>query len=585
MLRRRNEYRSTIGCIKSRTAYRATHALIVLCLLAISSQLMAAPADRIIQNEQQRAEQERRRLEDQQRNRIQLPEGTSSKPIPLSSGGHCFEVSSITIQGLEVFDRSHFTQALAPFIDECLDSDDLNNVLNAITREYFDAGHITSKAYLPVQNLQSGELVIQVIEGRIESIKSGVGSSSESLSVVFPRLAGRALNLRDLEQGLEQINRLASFRATMQLLPGDIAGASVVEIQEQQQAPWQVNTKIDNSGQRSTGEIQQQLFLSWDSPLGLYDYSYLSLQSDLKDDSDGQKSQSLNWHWDMPLGYWSISADINYFKYLSEVTGNSLRFDTSGASASQSLALNRVVHRDGDSKTKVGVSLTRKKTENFVEDVLIETSSRVLSIAELNIHHTQYLSDGAVLLAELTYSRGLNWFDSPEDDNIDSILRSESPKAQFDRYTASVDYQQPFSIAGIAAQYRARIVGQYSPDVLFGTEMFSIGSTYTVRGYKEAGLSSNRGAYWRNDVLFSIQPKWGGGWLTRFSPFVGLDAGFVRDERLYTEKYEMLQGWALGVNLSGTNWTSSLTFSQPIDEPDYLQGTGDEFEFNVSVNF
>ncbi len=585
MLRSRNGCNSTIQTIKNRITIWAFQALVVVSCLGGLSSLAATPADRIIQNEQQRAEQERRRLEDQQRNRVRLPESTFSEPTPLSTDGHCFEVSSIKILGLGVFDRSHFTQVLSPFIGECLNSNDLNRVLNAITREYFEAGYITSKAYLPAQNLKSGILVVQVIEGRVESIESGAGALNNDLSIVFPRIVGQVLNLRDLEQGLEQINRLASFRATMQLLPGDTAGASVVEIEQQQQTAWQANTKVDNSGQRSTGEIQQQLFFSWDNPLGFYDYSYLSLQSDLKDDSDGKKSQSLNWHWDMPLGYWSISADVNYFEYLSEVSGNSLRFETSGKSTSQSLALSRILYRDSDSKTKVGMSLTRKKTENFVEDVLIETSSRVLSIAELNLHHTQYLAGGGLRLSEFTYSRGLDWFNSPDDDNIDSFARSASPKAQFDRYTASVDYQTPFSIGGITAQYRTRIVGQYSPDVLFGSEVLSIGSAYTVRGYKEAGLSSNKGGYWRNDVQFSIRPSWGGDWLTRLSPFVGLDAGFVRHESSYTNKYETLKGWAVGLNLGGTNWSSSLVFSQPIDEPKYLQGTGDEFEFSVTVNF
>ncbi|BFM18647.1 two-partner secretion system transporter TpsB1 [Maricurvus nonylphenolicus] len=551
----------------------------------VQAQATQPPSDRIIQLEQQRQAEERRRIEAEQRNRSEYPVPFEERQSAESLDGPCFTIQQIELQGVNQLPLSEFDETLTSFVGQCLGVGQLNEVLTAVTRRYFELGYITTRAYLPQQNLQQGTLIIQVIEGLVEAIESAANrQASENLAIIFPGLEQQILNLRDLEQGLEQINRLRSRRATMQLIPGSAMGQSLVEIQEQTAQPWQITSRFSNSGQDNTGESQAQLMASWDSPLGLYDYTYLSLQTDTKDDSDGKKSQSVSWHWDIPLGYWNLSLDTTYFEYLSRVQGTNQTFETSGKSQTQRLSIGRVLSRDADSKTRLNLGLTRKENENFIEDVLIETSSRTLGIATLALKHEQYFQRGGLLLGELTYHRGLDAFSSPDDDEINSQLRHLAPKAQFDKYTIDIDFNQPFSLAAFSnkLQYKTRLHAQYSPDVLFGSEEISIGSAYTVRGYKESSLSSNTGAYWRNDLLASFYPAWGKDWLQRVTPFIGLDAGLVRDYSTDTDKYETLKGWAVGLMATGKYWSIEMTYAQPIDEPDYLRNTGEEFAFSIS---
>lgn len=551
----------------------------------VQAQAIQRPSDRIIQLEQQRQAEQRRRIEAEQRNRSDYPVPFEDRRPAESLDGPCFTIQHIELQGVSQLSLSEFDGVLVAYVGQCLGVGQLNEVLTAVTRRYFELGYITTRAYLPQQNLQQGTLIIQVIEGLVEAIESARNrQASENLAIVFPGLEQQILNLRDLEQGLEQINRLRSRRATMQLIPGSAIGQSLVEIQEQSSQPWQITSRFSNSGQDNTGENQAQLVASWDSPLGIYDYTYLSLQTDTKNDSEGKKSQSVTWHWDMPLGYWNLSLDATYFEYLSRVQGINQTFETSGKSQTQRLSIGRVLSRDADSKTRLDVGLTRKENENYIEDVLIETSSRTLGIATLALKHEQYFQQGGLLLGEFTYHRGLDAFSSPNDDDIDSQLRHLSPKAQFDKYTVDVDFNQPFSLAifNNKLQYKTRFHAQYSPDVLFGSEEISIGSAYTVRGYKESSLSSNTGAYWRNDLLASFYPTWGKDWLQRVTPFIGLDAGLVRDYSTDTDKYETLKGWAVGLVAVGKYWSIEMTYAQPIDEPNYLRNTGEEFAFSIS---
>jgi len=555
-------------------------------LTTVQAQAIQTPGERILQQEQQRQAEERRRIEAEQRNHSLYTEPLADEQRKSDTSESCFTVREINLQGIEALALPLFDGVLEDFVGRCLGVNQLNEVLDAVSRVYFNAGYITTRAYLPEQDLSSGALTIQVIEGLVEKIKPVQKNQiTDSLTLVFPGSDTEILNLRDLEQGLEQINRLRSRRATMKLIPGSTVGQTLVEIQEQVAQSWQINNSYSNSGQQSTGERQAQLMVSWDSPLGLYDYSYLSLQTDVKNDSDGKKSQSASWHWDLPIGYWMLSTDISYFEYLSTVNGLTQNFETSGKSESQRLGIGRTIHRDSNSKTRFDIGFTRKKNKNFVEDVLIETSSRTLGIASLAVNHEQYFSSGGLLLSDLAYHRGLKALGSLDDKDTDSSLRHDAPKAQFDKYTFELGYNQPFKLAGISMEYRGRWHTQYSPDVLFGSEEISIGSSYTVRGYKESSLSSNIGSYWRNDLHFAFRPQWAGDWLTRITPFIGFDAGVVRDYSTATDKYENLKGWACGLAIGGRDWSASMTFAQPVDAPDYLRNTGDEFEFSVNLTF
>lgn len=56
-------------------------------------------------------------------------------------------------------------------------------------------------------------------EGYIESIELADQSLPVSLGGAFPHMLGQPLNLRDLEQGLDQLNRLRSLDLTADIAP------------------------------------------------------------------------------------------------------------------------------------------------------------------------------------------------------------------------------------------------------------------------------------------------------------------------------------------------------------------------------
>ncbi|WP_350307981.1 POTRA domain-containing protein, partial [Photorhabdus viridis] len=72
---------------------------------------------------------------------------------------------------------------------------------------------------LRAQDLSSGTLMITVNEGKIESISLD-DETPRSLKMAFPGMIGKTLNLRDIEQGMERLNRLPSQQVAIDIQPG-----------------------------------------------------------------------------------------------------------------------------------------------------------------------------------------------------------------------------------------------------------------------------------------------------------------------------------------------------------------------------
>lgn len=94
----------------------------------------------------------------------------------------------------------------------------------------------------------------------------------------FPTRSNNLLNLRDLEQGLENLKRLPTAEADLQIVPveGEPNQSDVVVQWRQRLLPYRVSVGVDNSGSKATGKYQGNITFSADNPLGLSDMFYVN---------------------------------------------------------------------------------------------------------------------------------------------------------------------------------------------------------------------------------------------------------------------------------------------------------------------
>lgn len=517
-------------------------------------------------------ERQNRLLEEQQRRLEELRNlpGKSAQPTEQQrpEDTRCFDIHTIELKGADSLSAADRDSLLKPFIDQCLGVAQLNALLKAITDHYLGRGLVTSRAYLPQQDLSSGHLQVLVVEGRLEGLRpdQGSGLSDRELAMTFPGTSGERLNLREIEQMVDQLNRLPSNKAQMELAPGKAVGGSEVLVRNTQQKPWRASLSRNNEGQRSTGEQMLNLGLEWDSPLGLADQLMLRGGHDVvSDHTQGSKNGVL--FYNLPWGWWNFTYSYSESEYRSLAQANGFAFKQTGDSQNHQLRAERVVHRDATSKTSLNAGVAHLRTNNYIEDSRLVGSSNRLSEAQFGINHGRRLGNAYVNI-DLGTQEGTGAFDAQDNGHP----RPGQPVARYRKYSATVSYVQGFEVLGERLSFTSLATGQRSEDVLFSPQRISLGGLSSVRGLKDQSLSGDSGGYWRSDLRWTRPVAWQAlqPLVAEYGMGLGYDLGVIRNDRYNGQYHGRASSHSLELFARGKHMAASVTFAHSLERPDVL---------------
>lgn len=541
---------------------------LLLAYLSANSALAAPrPGDQdLIRDRQNRLlEEQRRRLEELQ----DLPGKSNQPQAPAQpADSRCFPIQDIELKGADSLSAADRNRLLKPYIGQCLGVTQLNELLKVITDDYIAKGRVTSRAYLPQQDLSSGHLQVLVVEGKLEGIKGAQGSTvtDRELAMAFPGKVGEALNLREVEQLVDQLSRLPSKQAQMELTPGTQIGGSEVLVKNQPQKPWRASLSRNNDGQKSTGEQQWGAGLEWDSPLGLADQLILRGGHDAI--SDHQKtSKNSMLYYNVPWGWWNFSYTYSESEYRTPGDLDGYKYKQTGDSQNHQVRAERVVHRDDVSKTSVNVGLTHLRTNNYFNDERLDVSSNRLSEFQVGINHGRRIGNAFVNL-DVGMQNGTGAFDAQKDDQ-ERIRGNLTPTPRYRKYTATVSYLQPFTLWGESLSFSSLATGQRSEDVLYPAQRMSLGGSYSVRGFKDQQLTGDSGGYWRNEVRWArpVTLDWMRPAFAEYGASVGYDQGVIRNDRYNDDQHGRVSSNSLELFARGKNVSTSVTFAHSLERP------------------
>ncbi|TWC41257.1 hemolysin activation/secretion protein [Pseudomonas sp. SJZ079] len=560
-----------------RGSYLAVWLLFFLAPVVASEQT-AGDRDLIRERQERLLQEQQRRLEELQ----QLPAEAAQLPVEaVEAEERCFEIQTLSLTGASLLSEADQTAIFQPFAGQCLGVGQLNQLLKVITNHYIARGYVTTRAYLPQQDLADGELDVIVVEGQLEGLDSSALASERELAMSFPGQAGSVLNLRELEQLVEQLNRLPSRQAQLELIPGEQVGGSRVQLQGQRSKPWRVSLARHNDGQASTGEQQWGLGLDWDSPLGLADQLNLRAGRDAVSDSF-RHSHNQSFNYSLPYGWWSFtySYSQSYYRTLNEANG--FAFDLDGDSKTHALRAERVLHRDSLSKTAVNFGVSHLRTRNFILGDLIDVSSQRLSEAQLGFNHGRRIGS-AFVNADIGWQQGIGAFDAQRSGDP----HGGEPVAHYNKYSLTLSYLQPFQLWGESLSFDSLLSGQKSEDVLFSPQRISIGGLSSVRGFKEQSLSGDSGGYWRNQLRWRRAVSWAPlqPWVQEYGVALAYDVGAIHGGRHNRELRGRLSGNALELSARGQHLAASLTLAQSLERPDAIERQEHPLYFRVDLFF
>ncbi|CAX57066.1 putative hemolysin activator protein [Erwinia pyrifoliae Ep1/96] len=445
----------------------------------------------------------------------------------------------------------------------------INKVQNAILAE----GYVTTRVMAREQNLTTGVLTLTIQPGRIGDIRfERLVSWRGRLWNAIPTSSGEILNLRAIEQGLENFKRVPSATADIKIVPGQQDATSDLRVSWQQVSPARLSLGLDDSGSKSTGRYLGATTLALDAPFAQNDLFYANIGKDLFGHGPfGSRSHTLNYFF--PIGYWGFSANYNHYNWFQNIAGANQMLTYRGKSDNLQLTLSRLLHRNQWHKTTLTLRVWRRQSSNTVNDIDIEQQRRRTAGWELGLSQRSYLGS-ATLDANLSWRRGTaasGALRSPEEN-------THSGSARTGIALGDISLNQPFALREQAWRYFTSLRGQWSLSALTPPDRMAIAGRYTVRGFDgEHMLSGERAVIWRNELAWNVLSR-------GHELYAAADYGRVADPGTRYLAGQQLVGSALGVR--GRLWrrlSYDLFAGVPLVKPRSFHTAGATAGFSLNL--
>lgn len=462
--------------------------------------------------QQLRQEQERLRYEQERTRKPEQPSGIDLKalqpPVPkVESVGPCSQVAAVQIDGADEMYADERADLATHYAGRCLSAGDIQALMADVTKHYIDRGFITTRVYLPEQDLRSGQLRVLVQEGRIEKLEvRGDEAQRINLAWALPAHEGDLLNIRDLEQAVDQLNSARGNKVKLDLLPGSKPGQTVVVFNNTASNPLGFQLSLDNQGSASTGRDSATATLITGGVLGANETMSLTLRRTSPHTTE-KGADSVGFSYSLPVGYSTLGFNASQSNYSMGVAiqNRSTPMIMKGQSTTLGVALERMLARDQNDLHKAVLSISSVDSKNYADDVLMQVNSRRSNTLAAGTSSTMKVADGLLTLNPMV-AMGMN-----DQSNLPAGLNTQSAgvQAEFTKYTLDANFSKGFRLAQEEMAWGSTFKGQYSPDRLLTTQQILIGGLPSVRGYVNNILTGDSGFYWRNDLSLKRQLQWG----------------------------------------------------------------------------
>ncbi|MFM0693787.1 ShlB/FhaC/HecB family hemolysin secretion/activation protein [Paraburkholderia graminis] len=396
-------------------------------------------------------------------------------------------------------DRFAFAREwLAHYRGQCIGKAGLDVLTKGLQQAILSEGYITTRVLLAAQDLSTGTLKFALVPGVIRKLRYADPDTRGTWKTAFPARDGDLLNLRDLEQGLEQSKRVASQDVDMKIEPTDTPGESDVVISMKRAKPWSVVASVDNSGSRATGKLQGNLSVGIDNPLGLNDVFTAGASQDLEFGDKRLGSHGFNGSYSLPWGYWTATLSGSANTYYQNIAGVNQTFVSSGNSQTAALRLARVLRRSQTDVFGVEFQLSKRFGETFIDGTDIPTQRRNNTFIEAGLTDRHYFG-AAQFDGTLAYRQGIGGLGATPDPHPDG------PTYRYHLAVLDTNLSVPFAVKTQSFRYVTTVHAQFTNDTLFYLDDLTIGSRYTVRGFDgETMLAAEKGFYWRNELQMPL---------------------------------------------------------------------------------
>ncbi len=284
---------------------------------------------------------------------------------------------------------------LEPYIGKKIGAKGVNALTKMLAKKILERGFITTRIAVLDQNMGTGKLIFTVTPGYIEDIKFAKASTFGTWRTAFPNRPGDILNVRDLEQGLEQMKRVPNQHVDMKLEPGSKPDNSIVVLDVKRRKMWAAGISIDDSGLENTGRLQVSGNITLYNPTGLNDilsYSY-SKDAEHQDHLHGTKDNSF--YYTLPCGNYTFNVS-RYYNENYQLVPTLVPLESRGKTTTWQAGVQRVLYRDSVRKTQGSFKLIKRRKENYIDGEEVRVQRLCTTAYQLGLMERRYVGQGVI---------------------------------------------------------------------------------------------------------------------------------------------------------------------------------------------
>jgi len=478
-------------------------------------------------------------------NKIKTPAAPSAG-AGVPAGGRQILVQRFEIVGNQSVPTETLQQVVAPYEGKSMTLLAIYDVSDLLTRYYRTHGYTLASAFVPEQQVASGVIQIEIIEGKLGAVRTE-GLRRTKDSVVQWQLnelkTGEVVRDAPLEREVLLLNDMPGLDTRAILTPGAEFGTSDLVLQSQEKG-YDASLGLNNYGRESIGEWRVQGDAALNGLLGYGDrLEFFGVYAEADLLHYGRLAYSV------PVTQWGTRASVYYSSFDYSVNAKKLgpgfeTLDIDGEGDNFGVNLLHPVWRAQNRNLFVGIGYDRTVTRQ--EESTFGTRNNLdIGLAVFSAVFNYTAPDGSFSTLGSTLSTNFQRAERRADINPlanagDTSLENnaQAAKLQIDMSHYRTLWRQ---LAGIA-----RLSAVASLDPLIDTEQFRIGGPSNVRAFPSSELAGDRGFFASGELQHPVN-MFPGLYNQRLKAFV--DTGRVyrkNHHRLGIEKSESLTGVGVG---------------------------------------
>ncbi len=436
------------------------------------------------------------------------------EPVATAPATPAFDILEFQIEGNSVLTAADIERAVTPFLGENRQMADVEAARVALEKVYQGAGFLTIFVDVPEQRVDSGVVVLNVTEGRVERLKV-TGSRYFSQGYIrdkVPELAnGKVPNFNEVQRQLAAVNRTEERRVQPIMRAGIAPGTVETELKVDDRLPLAGSVELSNRAAAATKPVRLSVSAHYDNLFQL-DHSVALSLSTAPQDIAQSRVFSLNYTIPGDQATWvgyvvnsksSVAAlgDVNVLGKGTTLGLRHVRPIGSAADEVHSISLG-IDYKDLTEDTRSG-------------DNTISTPLRYLPLQlayNASIDHGARRQTQMSLQATAAFRRILQReVDCPGGTADQFACKRQGGDGGF--ATLRADVRHIVGVTGFGSLH-LRLGGQMGIGPVPSGEQYTIGGAETVRGYYEAEGAGDRGVLgsieWRSVDLSGRIGRWFG---------------------------------------------------------------------------